>query len=104
MKTLIVGEKLIADSRYHGLSMVTVERLTNKSAVLSDGSKLDNPTYDHVRAKGDTNTYATTYYRFVTEDLLNQYKRQNALRKITKVKWEDLSTDKINQVLDLIIL
>lgn len=104
MKILIVGDKLIADSRFHGLSLVTVDRLTKTTAILSDGNKLDNPMHDYVRANGDTGGFGGTYYRYLTNALLEQYERQSALRKITKVKWEDLSTDKINQVLDLIIL
>lgn len=102
-KELQVGDYLFADSRYHGLSLVKVERLTKTTAILDNGSKLDNPCNDHVRAKGDNSSFGGVYYRHYTDKLMVDYKRQNALRKVAKVKWDEVSTDGINKVLNLII-
>jgi len=96
MKTeLKVGDQLFADTRYHGLALVTVERLTKTTAVLSDGEKLDNPTFDHVKSKGSSGGYISTYYRLITDSLKEQYTRQNALRKVKAIKWDDISTEQL---------
>jgi len=100
MKTeLKIGDRLYLDSRYHGLSLVTVERLTNTTAVLNNGAKLDNPTSDFVRAKSDNSPHTSTYYRLATDDLDSQYQRQNLLKQAKSIDWDNLSTATIKELL-----
>lgn len=96
-----IGATIFGESTYHGLSINKVKRLTATQIVLDDGTKLRIPFNGHSTAIGSSG-YGSTYYRSCTPELIAKYNRQTILRKISKVDFTKLETEKLNQILIIV--
>jgi len=98
---LKIGEMVFGDSRYHGLTVHKVERMTKTQCILDDGTRIRMPFRGHDTCIGGGG-FGSTYYRNSTPELIAQYNRQNVLRKIAKIDFTKLETDILKQILTII--
>lgn len=99
---LKAGDKVLSDSRYRGFAIETVARVTATTAILEDGTKLNNNPFRYGRAKGDSGGFGGTYYSVLTEDDIVKVDRQNMVRRLSKVDWAKTETDKLKKVIEIL--
>jgi len=99
---LKAGDKVLSYSRYHGYAIKTVVRVTATTAILEDGTKLNNNPFRYGRAKGDSGGFGGTYYHILTEAYIVKVDRQNMVRRLSKVDWAKTETDKLKKVIEVL--
>lgn len=100
MEELKVGDKLFGDSLYHGLTLVTVKRLTPTQYVLSNDSRLRKPFRGYDTAIGEGG-YGSSCYIPANDENTQKYKNQQCLRKIKNIDFTKLQTTVLEQIITL---
>lgn len=102
-----IGDKVISESSYHGMSVLTIERFTKTTAVLNNGIKLRMP-IKHDTAIGYGGGYGSTYYELATPEKLLKYERQQLERRVMseigKLKLKELTNDRLTAILKALTL
>lgn len=96
-----IGDKLFTESNYHGIGLVTIERFTPTTAVISDGSKLKLPIKEYQSAIG-VSGFGKTFYRLPTDELYEKLERQNLTRRMQKLDFSKLSTENLRKINSII--
>ncbi|HLG26244.1 MAG TPA: hypothetical protein VI423_00495 [Paenisporosarcina sp.] len=104
MKTheLNVGDRLIADAHFGGLSFVKVVRLTPTQIVLEKDVKVRRPFVDRCSAIGSTG-WSKTYYRIPTEEDERQVSIQRIARSLAKVEWTKIPLETLAKINGMLI-
>lgn len=92
---LKIGDTVFSESRYHGYGIRKVERFTNTTIILDDGTKIRKPLENGSTAIG-TSGYGNIYYYPFSYERLTAYNRQESLRFLQKFKFEKLNNDQIH--------
>lgn len=102
MEEIKPGTELICKNFYHGISFVKVDRETKTTYIL-DGYqlKLRKPFIEGCSAMGSRGYHTDSYYT-PTPELISQYDKQEAVKKIREVEWKTLPLDILTEILKLI--
>lgn len=99
--TLKIGDKLLCESPYHGLSINEVVRLTKTTAILDDNTAIQNPIGSYIKAKGSSG-YGSPSYSVLDDAGKQRFERQQSIRKISKADWKNVPTKVIKEILNLL--
>jgi len=92
------GDTLFVKSSYSNLQKIKVSRLTNTQIILEEyRSKLKKPFTNGCSAIGSSG-WGCLHYFLPTEELEEDYKRQQLLLKISKINFTKISTSDLQQI------
>lgn len=101
---LQVGD-IIYQENYNKISGVfTVERVTKTLAICEKEAKFkrEYQKYSWINSAGDTGKWNTNHYSLETPELKEKLYKQNSIAKIRAYKFEDLSTEQIRSIMDVL--
>lgn len=93
-----IGQVIYADSRYHGLKKLTIERFTKTTAILSDGTKLRLPLSQDYQSAIGASGYSTPLYRISSDEIDKRYLKQILLSRIKKLAEDELENYPITKL------
>lgn len=106
-KLLEVGDVLYEYGNYGIYNKVTVERVTPKTAFLSDGYKCPrigwNNDCTYFSKQGEMKSVSgLSHYRIENEDMIAQWFRKSSLETISKYRFGSLNNDELRQIINII--
>lgn len=99
---LNIGDKIYKENYNKITGVFTVKRLTKTLAICGNGVKFKREYNSWLKPIGDNVRFTTSHYLLETPELKEKLYRQYSISKIRDCKLEDLSTEQIRSIMDVL--